>query len=86
MERFKNITKEMESLYEKKNKDYGSSFDESIEKFGLTAAAVRMSDKFNRVCNLIKNNPEIKEESIRDTLIDLANYSVMTIMDIENKK
>jgi len=65
MERFKEITEEMNSLYDKKNKDYGNSFDESIDKFGIIAAIVRMSDKFNRICNLVKNNSEVKDESLR---------------------
>ena len=76
----------LNEMYAKKNSDYGDAFSESLNEFGTTAALVRMSDKFNRLKSLMDDEEKIlvKEESIIDTLLDLANYSVMTAMWIEN--
>lgn len=74
------IFKEMYSTYCKKNADYGNSFEKSIEKFGLVASAVRLSDKLERFSNLICNDAQVKDESIEDTLLDMANYAAMTVL------
>ena len=83
---FMKITGEMNKIYEAKNKDYGSSFDKSIDKFGLIASAIRMNDKLNRFETLIANKAQVKDESIEDTLIDLANYSIMTILHLKKNE
>lgn len=84
--RFKKITKEMVDLYSRKNTDYGGSFDESLDEDGLLVAKIRMKDKLNRFSQLIDNDGLVEDESLRDTLIDLANYSVMTIMWLDDEK
>ena len=78
--RFKKITKEMVDLYSRKNTDYGGSFDESLDEDGLLVSKIRLKDKLNRFSQLINNEGLVEDESLRDTLIDLANYSVMTLM------
>lgn len=84
---FKGILDDMLQLYLKKNKDYGNSFDETLDKFGLIAGIIRMNDKFNRICTLSKENALVGDEKIEDTLIDLANYTVMTLAwNNKNKK
>lgn len=84
IERFKEITKEMEDICERKNSDYGASVNDTYQKYGMVAYLVRMEDKLNRVRNLIlKENQQIEDEKIRDTLIDLANYSILAIIDME---
>lgn len=78
---FKSITNNMNDLYERKNSDYGNAFDQSLDDYGLTAAAIRLNDKLNRFKSLIsKPCSQVKDESIDDTLIDLANYAIMTIL------
>lgn len=79
------ICDELNKLYEKKNHDYGDSFHKSYEEFGLTMAAIRLDDKLNRFKTLIKVESKVKDESIRDTLIDLANYSIMAAMELDRK-
>lgn len=79
------VCDELNKLYEKKNHDYGDSFHKSYEEFGLTMAAIRLADKLNRFKTLIKVESKVKDESIRDTLIDLANYSILTIMEIDRE-
>jgi hypothetical protein len=84
-EAFDAITDELKDTYIKKNHDYGNSFDKSIDKFGLTAAVVRMNDKMERLNSLLNKDAKVNE-SIRDTVMDLANYCIMTAMYLDNKK
>lgn len=68
-----------------KNRNYGNSVEISIDKYGIIAALTRISDKFNRAENLILNNEKgTADESLIDTLIDMANYCVMTAVYIKN--
>lgn len=80
----KKICDELTELYRKKNHDYGDSFHKSFEEFGLTMAAIRINDKVNRFKTLIKSESQVNGESIRDTLLDLANYSILTIMELDS--
>jgi isopropylmalate/homocitrate/citramalate synthase len=73
------ILNEIRQLYNRKNADYGNSFDKTLDEFGLVASATRMSDKFNRFKSLIQNPAQVPDEKIEDTLIDLASYAIMTI-------
>ena len=79
-DRFKKITETMLDVFKKKNHDYGNSFDQSLDKFGLIASVVRLSDKMNRIESLINKEAQVKDESIRDTIMDMANYCIMTAM------
>lgn len=70
-----------------KNSNYGNSVERSLDKYGLIASLTRISDKFNRAENLILNNKNgAADESLYDTLIDMANYCVMTAVYIKNAK
>lgn len=69
---------EMIKLYAKKNNDYGNSFEKGIETIGYPYAIGRIYDKVNRLINLsIKGNVNKTEESVIDTIRDLACYAVM---------
>lgn len=87
VEHFKKIATELGELYEKKNKAYGNSFSDTYKKLGIISAVTRISDKFNRLCNLA-TNPDIDNlgESLEDTLRDMASYCIMTVMELENAK
>ena len=77
---------ELNVTYERKNADYGDSFAKSLDKHGLIAAIVRMDDKMNRVINLYKADERlVEDESIRDTLMDLANYAIMSVMWLDTE-
>lgn len=84
----KDLCEKLNNTYEKKNHDYGDSFGKSFAKRGITAAMVRMEDKWNRLDNLTLNLNDIKvtDESIEDTLLDLANYCIMTYMELYMEK
>ena len=85
---FKSITDEMTRLFEIKNKNYGNSFSKQFDEYGLTSVCIRLEDKLNRLKSLSKqgDNANVDDESLRDTLIDLANYSVLSIMEIDKRK
>lgn len=74
----KEVCKGLNDLYTSKNKDYGDSFGKSYKEYGLTMLCIRLEDKLNRLKSLVKNGTaQVKDESIEDTLLDLANYSIM---------
>ena len=84
---FRKITDEMNALYERKNHDYGNSFSDTFEKLGSVSAVTRMCDKMNRIISLVSTKEQkVNDESLRDTLIDIANYAVMTIMELDKRK
>ena len=84
---FERVTREMRGTWKAKNADYGGSFDDGIDRFGLVSAAVRISDKANRFASLADGkSAQVKTESLRDTLMDLANYAVMTVMRLDQDK
>lgn len=81
------ICTEMNALYAGKNRDYGDSFHISFQEEGMAMARIRLGDKLNRFKTLTKNKEQqVQDESIRDTLIDLANYAIMTIMEMDRQE
>ena len=84
-EAFKRITDSMVDLFIKKNSDYGSSFASTWQKLGPISGITRIADKFNRLCNLVTNpnGQQIKTESVEDTLLDLANYAVLALIEFK---
>jgi glutaredoxin 2 len=83
VKQFADILNSMLNTYERKNHDYGNSFEQSLNKFGSVAGIVRLADKMNRLETLVKKEAKVKDESIKDTLLDMANYAVMTLMWLE---
>lgn len=82
--KFEDITIAMRNLYEKKNADYGDSFSKSFKEWGMPVACIRLQDKLNRLANLVRTGEQqVEDEKMQDTLIDLANYAVMTIMELQ---
>lgn len=86
VEHFKKIATELGELYEVKDRAYGSSFSDTYKKLGIISAVTRISDKYNRLCNLA-TNPDIDNlgESLEDTLRDMASYCIMTVMELKNE-
>ena len=86
IEKHQKICSELNALYAKKNHDYGDSFHLSFTEEGMAMARIRLGDKLNRFKALSRNGEQkVQDESIRDTLIDLANYAIMTILEMENE-
>lgn len=90
---FKNKIEDMGIICEKKNKDYAN--EDSFSNFKMNeilgvcsveqAIFSRMLDKITRIANIMKKgNNEVKDETIQDTLMDLANYSIILSIYLEN--
>ena len=76
----------LNKTYIAKNADYGDSFSETYRKLGIISAVTRISDKTSRLQSLCKRDALVKDESVRDTLLDLANYAIMTVMAMDEQK
>lgn len=81
----KEVCELLNSTYDQKNKAYGNSFGNTYKDLGIISAVTRISDKFNRLKTLAKNRDiNCGDESIADTLLDMANYCIMTYMELKN--
>ena len=85
--RHRKILAEMADTFSKKNSDYGNAFEEILDDFGASYAVGRLKEKHKRLTKLITSNKrEVEDESIEDTLLDMANYAVLTIMWLQKQK
>ena len=82
IELHKKMLDDMHNLYITKNHDYGNSVHDTYEKYGLTSFLVRIEDKLNRARTLSKNDAKVNDEKIEDTLIDMANYAILAVMEL----
>lgn len=82
------ICKDLHNLYVTKNSDYGNSVSDTFDKFGIDAFLVRMYDKLNRLYSLTRTDIKqmVSDEKIEDTLLDLANYAILTIIELQCNK
>lgn len=83
-ERHKEICEILNTTFEAKNKAYGDAFGKTYQELGIISAITRMQDKFNRIKALtLGAENKVKDESLKDTLLDLANYCIMTVIEME---
>ena len=88
---FREIVEGMANLYADKNMNYGDSFGETYRKLGPISGITRLYDKLNRATSLVNGNKNCFE-SLEDTFLDMACYSVMNLIELrlakeeENKK
>lgn len=82
------ICKNLNHIYRTKNSDYGSSVTDTYNRFGMDSFLVRMYDKINRAYTLTRPNKiqEVKDEKIEDTLLDLANYAILAVIELKCNK
>lgn len=77
------ITKELNAIYVAKNSDYGDAFGETYKKLGIISAVTRITDKVNRLQSLSTGNEaKVLDEKIEDTVMDLANYAIMLLIEM----
>lgn len=82
----KALLDEIHETYKEKNQKYGDSFTETVKKYGMIASITRMHDKFSRIENIVlKEVEDDEDERLVDSLKDLANYCLMTVMVLEGK-
>lgn len=81
----KELSDKLNTIYRAKNTDYDDSFAKGIDSMGYITAITRMDDKLNRIKSLlVTHNGESKvDESVQDTLLDLANYTIMLLTEYE---
>lgn len=85
--RHKELCGQLNSTYIAKNHDYGNSFGDMFRELGIITAVTRIGDKYNRIKTLVKTGKaQVKEESVKDTLLDMANYCIMTVIEMETKQ
>lgn len=87
-ERHLQLCKILNEVYTKKNHDYGDSFHQTFLEEGFAMARIRLTDKLNRFKALTRTNEKQKvtDESLTDTLMDLANYALMTILEMRESE
>ena len=77
------ICQKLNQIYKAKNHDYGDSFGDTYKKLGIISAVTRLSDKMNRIISLaVSHEAQVKDEKIEDTLLDMANYAIMTLIEL----
>ena len=82
-EQMKQIQHNAFEVFIKKNADYGDAF----AKYGFVGVLMRIEDKIQRSLSITNNGVNfVKDENIRDTLLDLHNYAAMAIMLLDEKK
>lgn len=74
----KAVSEQIMGTLERKNKDYGNSFSNLYEKIGMPYAYGHMAEKLERVWSLM-NSPAHVNESLEDSLLDLAGYTILTL-------
>ena len=77
----KELTDKIHHLYETKNMEYGDSMHLLFEEYGLTAFLVLFEIKINRIKSLQYKSSHY--ESLEDSLMDLANYSLIALTEIQ---
>ena len=86
VEKHLSICNQLNAIYERKNHDYGDSFSKSFREYGMTMPCIRLEDKLNRLKALAKSgDARVTDESVRDTLLDLANYAIMTVLEMDSE-
>lgn len=86
IDQFKRVAGALAAQYARKNEAYGDSFGKSVKRYGVISALTRMSDKWNRLESLLidGNKNGVSDESVDDTLLDLATYCIMTVLATRN--
>ena len=94
-ESFDEVLKEISVLHANKNADYGNAYGNTIHEFAEVDESHKMSkgyalgslkNKVNRLQTLMSGQKAQVDESIEDSLIDLASYAIMTLVELRNLK
>ena len=77
------ICQRLNDICTRKNKDYKNSFSDTWDEFGVISLVIRLNDKMLRLKQLSKYEAQVKDESLKDTLMDMANYCILGIIELE---
>lgn len=79
------ICNKLRTIYQDKNEAYGDSFGKTYRELGIISAVTRMSDKMERIKALVMGaENRVLDEKLEDTILDLANYCILTLMQEGN--
>ena len=84
-EEHKKLCDLMHETYIKKNTDYGNSFSNLYADYGSIISEIHLREKFDRFKQL-RTSQAMVNESIEDTLMDLANYCILTVLEMKKLK
>ena len=78
------VQTEAAAIFAAKNKDYGDAF----ARYGPVGVIMRMNDKVSRLVNITRSAVclSVRDETLRDTLMDLHNYSAMAVMLLDEER
>lgn len=82
----KQITDSIHNLFKSKRADYGSTTEELINLYGPVTMLVFLRTKLSRLDNLLMNNKTPNNESVEDNIIDIANYAIIWLLEIQKEK
>lgn len=84
---YERIALEIADLLGHKNQMYGSSFDKTVDEYGLSVICLRLEDKLNRLKSIVlENRKDFGSEKLEDTLKDIAGYSILALNYLNFKK
>lgn len=81
-QRIVSVTETVRDTLIRKNRDYGDSFAKQFAKYGVLSGLIRMDDKMRRLENLVSGAEQNVDESMEDTLLDLAGYAILTALEM----
>ena len=83
LQTLKTLHSQQQAIYAEKNEKYQDAFGKTYAEYGPTVAIIRLEDKLNRVKALVSAGlNESNGESLVDTLIDMANYANMFLIEL----
>ena len=83
---YNEIIQKLSKTYEAKNADYGDSVGDTYDKFGDVTFLTRITDKYNRLLSLYQKGTPQVAESMDDTILDMANYCILWLVERELRK
>jgi hypothetical protein len=78
MSEFADIAKPIVELLERKNRDYGNSYDKLRDEFGPVAFYVRLTDKLERIKQVDAKGAAVNETA-EDTIKDIVGYCLLEL-------
>lgn len=82
-----NICDKLHETYIKKNADYGDAFTKQYNEYGDIVPLIRIEEKFLRYKTLLtQNRIVVEDETVEDTLFDLANYCILAAIELMQQK
>lgn len=85
-QKFAFICEELKAVYKAKNADYGDSFAKLFKEYGITYSIIHLEEKLNRIKSLQKKSNYVDGETYVDSLKDLVNYGILTLIELQTKE